>query len=103
MTATREYDNVCGKMCLTGRNPAKVRILAGNMGCRPLPVEAMEQERFDLLIHATSVGMWPHSEECFLRPEQVHADVVFDLIYNPVETRLLRMAPPLLFPPTPPF
>ncbi|MCZ6751550.1 MAG: hypothetical protein O7E51_06955, partial [Acidobacteria bacterium] len=29
---------------------------------------------------------------CVLRPEQVNARLVFDLVYNPAETRLLEIA-----------
>ena len=46
----------------------------------------------DLLVQATPVGMWPRTEECLLRPEQIHAGIVFDLVYNPPETRLLELA-----------
>ena len=47
----------------------------------------------DLLVNATSVGMHPRSEETpvdvrFLRPDMV----VFDIVYSPLETRLLREA-----------
>jgi 3-dehydroquinate dehydratase/shikimate dehydrogenase len=82
----------CRDLSVTGRNPAKGRLLARELGGRSIPVEALEDEAFDLLIHATSVGMWPHSEECYLRPEQINAGTVFDLVYNPPETRLLQIA-----------
>ncbi len=47
----------------------------------------------DLLVNATSVGMTPKSDETpvpreFLRP----ALAVYDIVYNPLETRLLREA-----------
>jgi 3-dehydroquinate dehydratase/shikimate dehydrogenase len=34
-------------------------------------------------------GIKPHH---ILEPEEINARVVFDLVYNPVETQLLRMA-----------
>ena len=34
----------------------------------------------------------PGNDQCFLRPEQINADTVFDLVYNPAETRLLQLA-----------
>ncbi len=48
----------------------------------------------DLLVNATTVGMWPHIEgsiwpEDALIPRNL---VVYDLVYNPLETRLLRQA-----------
>jgi shikimate dehydrogenase len=48
----------------------------------------------DLLVNATPVGMWPHVEGT-IWPEGVPIPahlVVFDLVYNPLETRLLRQA-----------
>lgn len=47
-----------------------------------------------LLVNATSRGMHPHTEACpLLDPNALHPGlVVMDLIYNPLETRLLREA-----------
>lgn len=48
----------------------------------------------DLLVNATPVGMWPHVEGTIWPagvPIPAHL-VVFDLVYNPLETRLLRQA-----------
>ncbi len=48
----------------------------------------------DLLVNATPVGMWPHVESSIWpgdAPVPAHL-VVFDLVYNPPETRLLRQA-----------
>jgi shikimate dehydrogenase len=49
---------------------------------------------FDLLVNATSVGMWPQAEACpwpetFSFPSHW---TVFDLVYNPVETCLLALS-----------
>jgi 3-dehydroquinate dehydratase/shikimate dehydrogenase len=82
----------CRNVWITGRNPGKIRRFARALGVNALPMEKVGEERFDLLVHATSVGMWPHEEECLLRPEQIAAETVFDLIYNPSQTRLLRLA-----------
>ena len=82
----------CRAIFITGRNPAKVRALAKEMGSQPFAMDRLAEETFDLLIHATSVGMWPHTGECLLESEQLNARVVFDLVYNPVETLLLKRA-----------
>lgn len=48
---------------------------------------------FDLLINATPVGMYPGAEACPVDPVLVrHCGAVFDCIYNPRETRLVRAA-----------
>jgi len=47
----------------------------------------------DILVNATSVGMYPKIDETLVTAEMMHSDlVVFDIVYNPVETRLLREA-----------
>ncbi len=45
----------------------------------------------NILINATSVGMWPNITDAPLPPEQVVSphSVVVDLIYNPLQTRFL--------------
>mgnify|MGYP000340399587 CR=1 FL=1 len=48
----------------------------------------------DLLVNTTTVGMWPKVEGC-VWPEGTPvpaASTVYDLVYNPLETRLLRLA-----------
>ena len=82
----------CRALCVAGRNPARTRRFVQELGGEALTLDSLKQGRFDLLIHATPVGMWPHAEECLLAEQQLCADTVFDLVYNPPETRLLRMA-----------
>ncbi|MCR4406180.1 MAG: shikimate dehydrogenase [Anaerolineae bacterium] len=54
----------------------------------------LELSDFDLLVNATSVGMWPQSDaspwpDSFPMPSHW---TVYDLVYNPMETRLLAQA-----------
>jgi shikimate dehydrogenase len=50
-------------------------------------------EGADILINATSVGMSPHSQESPVPAELLKSDlVVFDIVYNPVRTKLLKEA-----------
>ena len=47
----------------------------------------------DLLINATSIGMHPHRDATPVPPEFLHGDLaVYDIVYNPLETQLLREA-----------
>jgi len=47
----------------------------------------------DILINATSVGMIPYENETPVDTKLLHSNLtVFDLVYNPQETRLLREA-----------
>jgi len=50
-------------------------------------------ERTDILINTTSVGMHPKTGESPLPKEALHSEmVVFDIVYNPLKTRLLMDA-----------
>ena len=79
------------RVAVTGRNPERVRRLAGQLGADAVAFERLAGEYFDVLVQATSVGMLPAAEGN-LFPGRIPADVVFDLVYNPVETALLRHA-----------
>jgi 3-dehydroquinate dehydratase/shikimate dehydrogenase len=79
------------RVTLTGRDPRRVAALARACG-----VEAMDRSKaaaahFDVLVHATPLGMHPNVDESFFS-DRIPADLVFDMVYNPIETRLLRQA-----------
>lgn len=55
-------------------------------------IDDLNIELADLLINATPVGMKP-SDPCLVNEELLHSDMmVYDLVYNPAETKLLAMA-----------
>lgn len=51
-----------------------------------------EPGSWDLLINCTPVGMSPHAEETPIPADQLTGRYVYDLVYNPSITRLLREA-----------
>ncbi len=79
------------RVTLSGRNPGRVRKLAKACGAAALDREALAGTHFDALVHATPIGMHPHSDGCFFEDE-IPADLVFDMVYNPLETVLLKRA-----------
>ncbi|HYP14087.1 MAG TPA: shikimate dehydrogenase, partial [Bryobacteraceae bacterium] len=79
------------KLSITGRNADRVRALARLTSAEPVPVDQLNARGFDAVVHATPMGMHPHVEECFF-PDRIPAEVVFDMVYNPLETKLLRNA-----------
>jgi len=76
---------------LIGRNAVRVRALARACGAETVDRERLSGRRFDALVHATPLGMHPSVGESFF-PEEIPADVVLDMVYNPLETMLLRNA-----------
>jgi len=50
-------------------------------------------QKCDILINSTAVGMFPEISETIVTSDMMHSSlVVFDIVYNPVNTRLLREA-----------
>ncbi|HML18073.1 MAG TPA: shikimate dehydrogenase [Bryobacteraceae bacterium] len=79
------------KLSITGRNLDRVRALAKACGAEALSREQARTGMFDALIHATPLGMHPKTNESFF-DEKIPAKIVFDMVYNPLETLLARMA-----------
>ena len=79
------------RVALVGRNPDRVRALAKVCGAEPLLREHLRDRKFDALVHATPVGMWPNVNDCFF-DGAIPAEIVFDMVYNPLETTLIRRA-----------
>jgi 3-dehydroquinate dehydratase/shikimate dehydrogenase len=46
---------------------------------------------FDAVVHATPLGMEPNADKCFFR-DKIPAKLVFDMVYAPLETELLKRA-----------
>ena len=50
-------------------------------------------KKADILINATPIGMYPRVEDTPITKDMLNADLfVFDVVYNPLETRLIREA-----------
>ena len=79
------------RIALVGRNPDRVRALAKVCGAEALAKEQLESRHFDVVVHATPLGMFPNVNECFFNGH-IPADIVFDMVYNPAETMLIRRA-----------
>jgi shikimate dehydrogenase len=87
------------------RTPARAEALVADLSARAgetalqagaLTAEVLAQEAkgAELLIQATTVGMWPHVDASIWpgdRPFPPHLTVC-DLVYRPIETKLLRQA-----------
>jgi shikimate dehydrogenase len=47
---------------------------------------------WDVLVHATPMGTWPDQTAMVLERETLTNSVVYDLVYNPPDTRLMKQA-----------
>ena len=76
-----------------GRTSAKLKTVAEQFACRSATWEDRIHRQGEVLINCTSVGMWPNVNASPMPAESlVGCRLVFDLVYNPVMTRLLADA-----------
>jgi 3-dehydroquinate dehydratase/shikimate dehydrogenase len=73
-----------------GRNVAKVRQFGGEFGFAFDTLDNSPKYSGDLLINATSVGMSPRVDETPIHQHSLNYRYVFDMVYNPLVTRLLQ-------------
>jgi 3-dehydroquinate dehydratase/shikimate dehydrogenase len=75
---------------VAGRTPGRAQSLAQALGATA--VAWPPHADVDLLVNTTPVGAWPDTRATPIDASSVRARVVYDLVYNPVETTLLRQA-----------
>jgi 3-dehydroquinate dehydratase/shikimate dehydrogenase len=81
---------------ILNRTPEAAQKLAKQSGSKTIKRDALAKTQFDVIINATSVGMAgtasKNTPASPLDAAEINARYVFDLVYNPVETPLLRLA-----------
>jgi len=76
---------------ILNRTAVKGQKLARQAKARTLKRADLRKAAFDVIINATPVGMG-NTRDCPLKDEEIQARVVFDMVYDPVETHLLQVA-----------
>jgi 3-dehydroquinate dehydratase/shikimate dehydrogenase len=66
--------------------------LARQSGARVQRRDQLRKQKFDVIVNATSLGMRGHAPGPALEPEELNARLVYELVYNPIETPLVRLA-----------
>lgn len=79
------------KVTITGRNLKSAQAIAQIVNGRALSLQDAQKSQFDVLINATPVGMSPNPEAAIFM-DRVPAGIVMDMVYNPHETQLLKLA-----------
>lgn len=81
------------QVTIVNRNDGRAQSLARDVGCLSAKFGDLPEMKTDILINATPVGMFPAVNETPIDKSQLRPTMlVFDTIYNPAETRLLRDA-----------
>lgn len=76
---------------ITGRNLASAQALAKVVKGSALSLADAQAQRFDALINATPLGMLPNTGDAIF-DGKIPAAIVMDMVYNPHETQLLKLA-----------
>ncbi len=79
---------------ITNRHDDRATALAEKVGCRTISWAMRASTVSDIIINCTSVGMHPNVDESPLPPAAFHKSglFVFDTIYHPENTMLLKLA-----------
>ncbi|MCH2210088.1 MAG: shikimate dehydrogenase [Fuerstiella sp.] len=81
------------RVVISNRSPTRGQQLAGEMECMFLQWENRSIEEYDVLINCTPVGMYPEVDETpFFDHWMRESTLVFDTVYNPENTLLLKQA-----------
>jgi len=76
---------------ILNRTTVKSQKLARQAKARTIKRADLRKIAFDAIINATPVGMG-NAGDCPLKDQEIQARVVFDMVYDPVETHLLQVA-----------
>ena len=76
---------------ILNRTTVKAQKLARQAKARTIKRADLRKTAFDVIVNATPVGMGS-TRDCPLKEDEIQAKVVFDMVYDPIETRLLQVA-----------
>jgi 3-dehydroquinate dehydratase/shikimate dehydrogenase len=74
------------------RSPESAQKLARQAKAKTFKKDQLAKSSFDVIVNATPAGMHGVKPHSILEPKELNARLVFDLVYNPIDTPLIRMA-----------
>jgi 3-dehydroquinate dehydratase/shikimate dehydrogenase len=77
---------------ILNRTAETAQKLARQSGSKTIKKDAVAKTSFDAIVNATPIGMAGIKAPQLLEAKDLNTKLVFDLVYNPLETPLLRMA-----------
>lgn len=88
---TYVLDNGVKELYLVSRNPEDVELNIKDVRVKVISYDKLKEIKGDIIINSTPVGMYPNKDKCPIDKTIIdNYDVVMDLIYNPLETKLLE-------------
>lgn len=80
------------QVCVCARREIAAHKLARAVGGEVVPRAALRKSKFDAILNATPVGMHPQAGTSPLAASELNCSLVMDLIYRPMQTKLLQLA-----------
>jgi shikimate dehydrogenase len=81
------------EIVIANRSTEKGKSIAEFLGGRFIPLAEADHIETDLLVQTTSIGMFPNTDQIPVSSEALREGmVVMDVVYNPLKTKLLRLA-----------
>jgi 3-dehydroquinate dehydratase / shikimate dehydrogenase len=77
---------------ILNRTAETAQKLARQSGSKTIKKDALAKTSFDVIINATPIGMAGIKSAQMLEAKDLNTKLVFELVYNPLETPLLRLA-----------
>jgi 3-dehydroquinate dehydratase/shikimate dehydrogenase len=77
---------------ILNRTPEAAQKLARQAKAKTFKRDQLAKTNFDVIINATPAGMHGVKTHNILEAKELNARIVFDLVYNPIDTPLVRMA-----------
>ena len=82
-----------GSVTILNRSRTSGEGLAADLQAEYLPLNDWQPNHYEILINTTPVGMHPETDATPIPKEDVSKEmVVMDIVYNPLDTRLLKAA-----------
>jgi 3-dehydroquinate dehydratase/shikimate dehydrogenase len=79
------------QVSILNRTVPKAQKLAREAGAKIVKRSDLKKLDFDVIINATPIGM-ANPKASPLEADEIRARIVFDMVYNPVETKLIKLA-----------
>ncbi len=80
------------EIIIANRTDSKAEKLAEELECKFCPFEHIYNTGCNIIINTTSVGMYPHVNDTIVEKDFLKDKIVFDIVYRPMITRMLRDA-----------
>jgi 3-dehydroquinate dehydratase / shikimate dehydrogenase len=80
------------EVLICARRESAARGLARACGAQAIARKYLASACFEAIVNATPLGMFPHAAESPLSPRELNCEILMDLIYRPLRTRLMHIA-----------